>query len=158
MKIKDVKLKVRGRPRKDKLPPKIYEYMIKNLSSLRFDDLIDIMGIDAACKLLDLFSGGYMYIPKKSAIKKDFLHALIRYEYDYLITSEEYNITNSVKLLANKYGLHEEMIYKILGRKNNDALNKEIFKRKLQIDRIRDVNLLNILKNNLDKLKAHDLI
>ena len=157
MKIQDVKIKVRGRPKKSKLPPKIYEYMIKNLSSLRFDDLVDIMGIDAACKLLDLFSGGYMYIPKKSAVKKDFIHAMIRATAEQL-RQEKFKMVEIVKMIASNYPVKEEMIYKILGLKNSDAMNKEKFKKKIQIDNIRDKNLINLLKNNFEKLKAYQLI
>lgn len=156
MKIGNVKVRVKGR---QKLSPKIYEYTIKNLSSIRFDDLVDIMGIDVACKLLDVFSGGYMYIPKKSTIKKDFLHAIIRKEAEQLYKAEETpNMEKIVYTLANKYNFHAETIYRILGIKYSIKENKDKFKQKHKIDKIRDENLLNLLKNNWDKLTSHGLI
>jgi len=115
------------------------------------------MGVDIACKLLDTFSGGYMYIPKKSTIKKDFLHALIRLEAKTIKKEEHLKMTEIVRLLANKYVLDEETIYRILGIKNTDSLEKGIFKKKKQIDYIRDENLLSILKKNWDKLVYHKL-
>ena len=156
MKIKDIKRKIKGRKTK-KCSSKVYEYTFKNLSSLRFDDLVDLMGMETTFKLLDIFSGGYIYIPKKSTIKKDFIHAIIRTEAIELI-KEIKVVSKVVTLLANKYNLHEEHIYKLLGLKNNDALDKDIFIRKAEIDNIKDENLLYLLKNNWDLLKEHNLI
>ena len=122
------------------------------------DDLVDIMGIDVACKLLDVFSGGYMYIPKKSTIKKDFLHAIIRKEAEQLQKLDKEPTIKIVINLANKYNLHIETIYRILGLKNSNSMDKDKFKQKHKIDKIRDENLLNLLKNNWDKLSSHSLI
>jgi hypothetical protein len=157
VKITDVNLRVKGRKNKN-IPVRVYNYTIKNLNSLRFDDLVDIMGIDVACKLLNLFSGGSMYIPKKSSIRKDFLHAIIRKEAEHLKEVDKIGIVKLVEMLSAKFGYSKETIYQILGYKNSNALPKGKFIQKKKIDTVRDENLLSLLKSHYEKLKRNNLI
>ncbi len=158
MKISELPFKVKTRENKKTPNRKVYNYIIKNVGSIRFNDLVDLMGIDIACTFLDIFGGASIYIPKKSSLKKDFLHTIISAEAQELYKKEKNICTIIAGELSKKYSLHIASIHKILGLKNIDAIEKEKFKKKVQIDYIRDEALLTILKNNWDLIQSHDLI
>jgi hypothetical protein len=154
MKVSNHKKRVKGRA----ASKKVYEYTIKSIGSLRFNDIVEIMGVDAACKFFEYFAGCYIYIPTKKSIKTDFVHALIRHEAGVLKT-EELKINKVVEILAGKYGLHQETVYKILGLKNSDTcVDTKLFKQKIKIDEIRDTHLLAILSEHWKLLKKYGLL
>ena len=154
MKVTKIKKTVKNKKR---AASKVYEYTLKNISSLRFNDLMDIMGVDAACSMFNYFSGSYIYIPNKKTIKKDFLHAIIRNE-----ASNDFDpqtpIAKIVRILSGKYSLTEITIYNILGIKNTDGMNKKLFEQKIKIDKIRDENLLSIVSVYWETLKRNGLL
>jgi hypothetical protein len=156
MKVNTIPVKVKGRTRK-KLPPDVFKYTLKKLNSLRFNDLVYILGVDSSCKLLDYFSGGYIYIPSKKTIKRDFINALIRQEAKYL-KEDGKSIRSIAQFLSHKYNKHPETIFMLLGVKNTDSMEKDKFQKKNQINAIRDETLLFLLENNLEKLRLHSLI
>jgi len=154
--IKEVKVNFKSRHKK-KHPLKTYEYTLRKVSSLRIDNLIEKFGIETTLKLLNNFEGTSIYIPKKQTIRTNFLHTIIRKEAKELI-KEKNNQAEVVRTLAKKYNKHIESIYRILGRKNVDSIDEFKFDRRNQINKIRDENLLYILKKYWKELNDNDLV
>lgn len=151
---------------KNKKPKKMYHYTMKNLTSMKFDDMIDIFGIDVACKLVKEYSGCRIYIPRLSSLKKDLKHTLIRAEWKMLKRKGKpplyrpYKRIELARILRSKYGLTESIIFQIVGeeRQTSKYPVKAVYKKKIQISKIRDKNLLYIMQNYWDKLKDCGLV
>lgn len=70
--------------------------------------LAELIGLDNFAKLVQVFGGTNIYIPKPEAFSRVLRNEKIR---------QEYNGRN-VKIIANKYGLTERQVYNLVDNPN----------------------------------------
>jgi Mor family transcriptional regulator len=70
-------------------------------------DLLDIIGFELFMKVLEVFSGGSLYFPKKESVSRLVRNKMIRDEYD----------GSNIKILAAKYNISTRHIRVILKQK-----------------------------------------
>ena len=146
------KTRVEKRPNRK---PSVNVYYISRLKFVEFVDFTDLIGVTATCKLISAVGGKYIQIPKLKNIKRRFLQAIIRAEFDRMKGTK----ISKFKRLAAKYNYSENGIRRII---ENDSFvskqEREYYKNKLPAIRLLDGKLLEIMKLHLPTLKRFRVI
>jgi hypothetical protein len=142
------------RKRKDYL----YEYHLKELTGLRFTNLVEMFGIDGACAVVERIGGQRLYIPKKSTLRADFRLAAFRTELNEMLENDTPR-PEIVEQLSWKYGYSNYSINQLI-RKRTFIHNKYKVKIPLQMEviKIRDAQLMELVKKYGDKIEKLGLI
>jgi hypothetical protein len=127
----------------------------KSLRYVNLVDLIDLTGIGCAVKLITKIGGYNFRVPHRVTIKRRFMHAAIRDEWEKLKGTN----VEKAKKLAKKYNLTEDSIGQITGERqlmHKDEFEK--YKAKLPEMIILDKKLLEIMKMHWSTLNSHGLV
>lgn len=77
---------------------------MEDLQNATIRDLAEVVGIDAAVRLMEIYGGSNLYIPKPDATKEAVRNRHIR---------EEFDGTNA-RALGYKYGVSQSWIYRLV--------------------------------------------
>ena len=82
---------------------------------MSLDDLESIIGIEGACKFLEVFAGVAMRFPSFKSIQAAFREAMIRYEFKKTLENDsDYGKVKLYLELAKKYNLNRTIVERIV--------------------------------------------
>lgn len=134
---------------------KIYHRFVFGMN---LPDLIDLIGVEAACKLLKYYSGTNIYLPRLTTIQKTIKIALIREEAKILIQEGE-SVKEIDKSLAIKYKTSIKFVK--VAREGNtipNQLKKEALKNRLRLQNEINNRLLELVREHREIFKSYGIL
>ena len=137
---------------------KLYESKQRMVTRLQIEDLFDIIGVEATCKLMSVFEACVMHVPSKRKFRLRVKHALIRYEVIKEVNSGGKLNGKFIYKLAAKYKFSHQNIKSILGK---NYAHPSLYN-KLRIDMgvklTEDKKLLWLVQTYSEIFKQYDLL
>lgn len=120
---------------------------LKVYTKIQFEDIVDLLGIEFACKLYTTLAGCTLYIPKLSGLRMDFIGAVIRHDFEILRKNKIPPLI-ARQMVADKFNLKPEIVKGLVLKSRRNVI----------LDKARDEKLINILKRSMYELKKYKII
>ena len=118
------------------------------LFKVKIEEVIDLLGVDAACKLYHFYGGAHFYLSRTRSIRSRIRSALIREDYKKLMEERDITAVKAFEILAAKYNLS---VYAI----KQKVTNKKGLSR---ISALSDDYLLQLATENAEVFRRYKII
>ena len=134
-----------------------YKYKLKFVFGVDIVDLVELLGPEAACKLLKYYEGGNMYIPKLNTIKRRVRATMIREEFKDLVAKGA-DAPAAEKHLAKKFDYSLLTIKEKLGHWYPKPISKKEKAERHKLNSEMDKKLVELLTLHHDLFKAYGIL